>query len=326
MAQQHARLSPGIQNDTGQTHPPQEYSSYPHLTPEPAFHPSPYSQSHHFIHQSPHWKSYRDQALAEGSILQAKAQEQIQEPDHYNIGRFASGYDRSARPDVQMPGGGREAGTLQEGSMATLDQEGLEGFWKPGRPIRAVLTTPNDPSHVTSGHLDSYAQPDYGHFYHPHDPLHGEPLIYDGNYEYQNYHPTEQMEALIGHDNNHNFGIIDNVRTLEAHSVPQANTHFPPQAFSTPRIQPSANVHHPLSNQARLEGLAWTEGEYRTSTPLPQQHHSRQNLELEDVIRDDYGVDDGGDVGDDGAGNEIAEYGASRDEWKSLWSSRKAFH
>jgi hypothetical protein len=83
---------------------------------------------------------------------------------------------------------------------------------------------------------------------------------------------------------------------------PDDKNPFPPQVYQTPQIQ-----HHQYNGSER-----------RYQTPIPRSNHYQPDYSgpgLEDVREDDWGKD---------KEEEIMEFGASTDEWKLLWSSRKA--
>jgi hypothetical protein len=79
---------------------------------------------------------------------------------------------------------------------------------------------------------------------------------------------------------------------------PYSEQYFPPQAYQTPQLQ---NV-HPLGD---------LQAHYQTPLPINSTYdYVTQAL--------DHGMEGEKE-------EEIAEYGASKDEWKTLWTSRKAF-
>lgn len=217
-------------------------------------------------------------------------------------------HDQVQRPS---PGLGPHSTRVADQQLSIQDERELEGFWK-GNPTNLQTLLPPSPSNHPFSHLRTM---------HPQSPLHSQRHQQEqdlwtwsilpgevGRYSLPCPHPHTDLrrQALAHHDPR----LYDHVHLNT--SLGGGHTAFLPQSYITPQL-PHPDV-HPYAHAGPYMNRS-------VSTP-------RQPLE---VMVDDQHLQDGRKRYDDqvedvrGEEGDVEEFGASRDEWKNLWSSRKAF-
>jgi len=211
-------------------------------------------------------------------------------------------HDQHRRPS---PGLGPHSTRVADQQLSIQDERELKGFWK-GNPTKLQTLLPSSPTNHPLSLLRTMD---------PQSPLHSQRHQQEqdlwtrsilqaevGRYSQPYPHPHTDLrrQALAYHDPR----LYDHVHLNTA--LGGRHTTFPPQSYITPQL-PHPDV-HPYMNRS-------------VSTP-------QQPL---DVMDDDQHLQDGrrryGDQVEDAKGGEgdVEEFGASRDEWKNLWSSRRGF-
>ena len=305
------RRSHQTQNEAQQAHTPypQAYSPspYPHPRPHnhpypyskldqpPILHPNQYTQSHDEIPQTPIFQDRRYNNTE--SIMNIPPPFCTPGPSRYrqeaDIPPFQPRANQWESHEYFVSGKDQHH---QYPPHEDIKKEGLEGFWTGRRPVpgsRAEQDRQGMSMVMDAGQAPIQNQYDYQP-HHPAQPSHNE----------QQDHPFIPGQYPI----NHNSPYQDQRQSHQIHD----STSFPRQAYFTPQIQ---NTYQPYNG---LEG--------RHHTPLPISIQSRDHrgpvsdYRHEESRARDLREKERVEVQEE----EVMEFGASTDEWKLLWSSRKA--
>lgn len=216
-------------------------------------------------------------------------------------------HDQQRQPGLGLPTQSSRVG-VQE--LSIQDERELEGFWK-GNPTNLQTSLPPSSSNHPFSLLRTMdpQSPRHSQRYQQEQDLWTRSILQGevGRYNQPYPHPHIDLrrQALAHHDPR----LYDHLHLNT--SLGSVRTTFPPQSYITPRL-PHPDVHPYAHADSYMDQSA--------STPRQPLDGMDGDQYLQDGRRryDNQVEDVRGGQGD------VEEFGASRDEWKNLWSSGKA--
>lgn len=269
--------------------------NYSHSYQSRNSHPDQYTPPHDEIPQTPIFQDRRDNNT--NSIMNIPPPFSTTGPSRYrhesNLPSFYPQADQWESNEHLVSG---EDQQHQYPPHEDIQKEGLQGFWKGRRPVSGSRAEQDRQG--MSMFMDADQAP------------------IQNQYDYQPNHPAQPS-----HHEQQDHPFIPgqypiNLNSPYRHQHHQHKVHdsttFPPQAYLTPQIH---NTYHPYDGSG---------GRHHTPLPIsiqsrdhrgPVSYYRHEESRARD-LREKERVED--------QEEETMEFGASTDEWKLLWSSRKA--